>query len=114
MLELAAIVIMYDHGYQKLKSTEGLTRTWARRLDDAFVSEADQHPLKAKHKGRTAYTDKLKRAELGYIHELYRKSERTLGNQTSFEDLARNMNAWSKVPGETRFNAINVFRWFRQ
>ena len=62
MLELATMVIIYDHGYQKVKGIGGLTRTWARRLVNAFVSRADQYPLKAKHKGRTAYTDKLERA----------------------------------------------------
>ena len=49
---------------------------------------------------------------------MYRKSERMLGNQASFQDLARKMNEWSKVPGktrpETRFNTMNLFRRFRQ
>ena len=63
VLELVTMtmVVIYDHSYQRVKGVEGLTRTrtWAQRLDDAFVSEADQHLLKAKYKGRTAYTDKL-------------------------------------------------------
>ena len=54
-----------------IKGVEGLTRTWATRLDAAFVSGADQHPLKAHYKGRTAYTDKLEKACPGYIRALY-------------------------------------------
>ena len=118
VLALAARVILYDHGYKQIKGVEGLTRTWATRLDAAFVSGADQHPLKAHYKGRTAYTDKLEKACPGYIRELYRYAERTVSNQASFEDLARTMNSKSNVPGEqrpeTRFNAMNLYRWFHQ
>ena len=118
VLALVARVILYGHGYKKIKGVEGLTRTWAIRLDAAFVSGADQHPLKAHYKGRTAYTDKLEKAFPGYIRELYRYAERTVSNQASFEDLARTMNSKSNIPGEqhpkTQFNAIKLHRWFRQ
>ena len=33
---------------------------WSRRLDDAFVSEMNQHMLKVKYKGPAVYTDKGK------------------------------------------------------
>ena len=82
------------------------------------MSGVDQHPLRAHYKGRTAYTYKLERAHPGYIRELYRYAERTIGHQASFEDLARVMNDKSKVALEDRpdttFNATNLFRWFHQ
>ena len=117
-LELAATVILYDHGYKKVSGVYGLTETWQPRLDAAFISGADQRPLRSKHKGRTAYTDKLERSHPGYIRELYRYAERTLGGQASFEDLAQTMNNKSEVRAEqrpsTNFNTMNLFRWFHQ
>ena len=41
VLEIVAMIIMYDHSYQKVNDVGGLTRTWVQRLDDVFVSGAD-------------------------------------------------------------------------
>ena len=45
-LELAATVILYDHGYKQASGILGLTKTWQPRLDAAFISGADQRPLR--------------------------------------------------------------------
>ena len=118
VLANAARVIAYDNGFKEVKGLCGLTRTWRKRLYAALVSGVDQHPLRAHYKGRTAYTDTLERAHPGYIRELYRYAEKTLGNQASYEDLARTMNAKSKAPFEDRpdttFNKMNLHCWFLQ
>ena len=54
------------------------------------------------HKGSVADTTQLEAEYPSYIHELYRYAKKTLGNQARYEDLAKCMNARSRVAGEER------------
>ena len=72
--------------------------------------------LKAHHKGSVAYTEKLEAEYPGYIHVLYRYTERTIGNQLRYEDIAQTMNNKSAVDTEgqreTKFNRYCLRCWF--
>ena len=100
VLELAATVVMYDHGYKQVQGVDRLSRTWAKRLEASFQFGANTQLLNARHKGSVGYTDQLEAEHPGYIHELYRYAEQTLGNQARYEDLAKCTNARSRIPGE--------------
>ena len=71
VLELAATVVLYNHGYSKIYPVNALTWTWSKRLDAALFSGTSVHPLRALQKGRMPYTDKLEEAEPGYALFLY-------------------------------------------
>ena len=55
-LKLAADIVFYDHGYRSVRGVGELNGTWGNRLEAAFQSGSDTHPLKARHKGSVAYT----------------------------------------------------------
>ena len=114
--KLAASFVFYDHGYRSVSGVIELSGMWSARLETAFESGSDTRPLKARHKGSVAYTNQLEAEHPGYIHELYRYAERTLGNQACYEDLAKCMNARSRIPGEdrpnTKFNKDYLRKWF--
>ena len=115
-LELSAKLIMYDHGYKKVSGISKLDKTWGKRLEEAYLNGSDTQPLRSRHKGSTSYTDKLERSNPGYIRELYRYAEKTIGNQASYEQLARVMNEKSKTYSSkplTKFNTTNLYRWFK-
>ena len=120
MLGYAATIIFYDHGYRAVRGVSNLDKLWRRRLTVAYTNGDDVDPLRAKHKGSTAYTDKLERQHPGYIHKLFRKAQRELGNQATFNELANKMNRQSRIsnndlPNElpnTKFNTSNLYRWF--
>ena len=105
-------MILFDHGYKQVSGVLGLTETWKSRLYAAFVSGADHHPLQSKHKRRTAYTNKLDATHPGYIHELYRYAEKTLGYQASFDNITRTMNKKSDLAPflSTYGTVVNVIR----
>ena len=73
----------------------------------AFESGTDTRPLKARHKGSVAYTDKLEAEYPGHIHFLYRYAKRSISNQSRYKDIAQTMkNSAVEAEGhpETRFN----------
>lgn len=116
VLKLSAKLIMYDHGYKKVSGISNLDKTWGKRLEEAYLNGNNTQPLQSRHKGSTSYTDRLENAHPGYTRELYRYAEKTIGNQASYEQLARVMNEKSKqCPSKplTRFNATNLYRWFK-
>ena len=99
------------------KSKVLLMKSWEKRLEAAYLSGADTNPLEARHKDKISFTDRLDREHPGYIRQLYRYAEKTVGNQASFEDLTWTMNGKSFTKEEkpdTKFNRMNLYRWFNQ
>ena len=118
VLGYASTVVFYDHGDLAVRGVMVLDRLWRRRLTLAHVTGDDTDPLKVKHKGSTSYTDKLEKKHPGYIHELFRRAQRELGNQATFRELANEMNKQSGISNSERptttFNTSNLYRWFNQ
>ena len=71
---------MYDHGYRAVKGISNLNRCWRKRMDEAYKSGAEKHPLRSKHKGTTSYTDKFEAQHPGVIRKLFRYAQRAIGN----------------------------------
>ena len=80
VLELAATIIFYNHGYKQVRGLHNLDQLWRRRLTEAYLKGANTDPLQVRHKGSVSYTDKLEGAYPGYICELFRWAQKTLGN----------------------------------
>ena len=118
ILEHASKIIFYDHGYAAPGGASKMQRTWEKRLEAAFESGADTNPLKSLHKGRIPYTETLEKEHPGYIRELFRYAQKTVGSQARYEDLARVMNEKSRVDEQgrpvTRFSRDILMRWFHQ
>ena len=117
VLVYSATIILYDHGYKKVKGSGELTKTWEKRLEAAYLSGADTNPLETRYKRRISLADRLDKEHPGYIRQLYRYAEKIIGNQASFEDLARTMNCKSfteEEKPETKFNRVTLHRWFNQ
>ena len=89
VLELAACIVISNHGFKGYRGAVNLTRTWGSRLNDVFEQGNNTSPLQTKYKGTMSYTNKLKSTEPGWIPLLYCYIERNIGNQASFEDLTR-------------------------
>ena len=116
VLQYAATLLLFDHGYKSVSGISTLDKTWGKRLENAYLGGSDTRPLQAKIKGPTSYTDKLEKDHPGYVRELYRFAEKTIGNQASFPELARTMNEKSRTytdKPETKFNTTNLWRWFK-
>ena len=117
-LEHASKIICYDHGYAQPCGVSNMQRMWEKRLEAAFDSGADTNPLKALHKGRIPYTEKLENEHPGYIRELFRYAQNNVGSQARYEDLARVMNLKSEVDEKGRpvtcFSRDILMRWFHQ
>ena len=65
----------------------------------------------------TLYTNKFEEQYPGKIRKLFRYAQNTIGNQATYQDLARVMNSKAKgmasLP-QIKFNLINVWCWFHQ
>ena len=70
VLEYAVRIIFCDHRYKQVKGISTLHKTWDMRLEAAIISRADTNPLRARHKGKIAYTDKIEKEHPGFIRFL--------------------------------------------
>ena len=109
--------VSYDFGFQKPFAKHQLPR-WYGELNKAIMGGESTDPLSPSHSGRKAYLDLVEKEHPGYLHELFRHSQRVLGCLATFKDLANNMNQKSAVVGEER-RTLNMDRkqlakWFKQ
>ena len=116
--EYAAKLLMYDHGYKQVKGISKLTSTWGERLSNAFKGGSDTRPLQSHVRGRTKYTDKIESEHPGLLRRIFRYAQHAIGNQASFEDIARTMMKKADTDDQgnvkLKLNAFNVYRWFKQ
>lgn len=119
VLKHAATIVMYDHGYEKVKGVNELKKKWWPRVIEYFKTGIGGAPLKNKSKGRKAYSDKIEAQYPSYIHKLYRKAEEKLGWQASFAAMARKINEisrtseWDEYP-DLQLTAAHLRRHFRR
>ena len=117
VLRLCAKILFYDFGYKEVKGISNMYKTWDKRVQQSHQCGSDLHPLRSKVHGYPAYTVQLEKDHPGYIRDLFRYAQKTIGYQASFEELARTMNEKSKTysdKSDTKFNRMNLYRWFAQ
>ena len=90
VLALCAKVLFYDHGYKKVQGVSNLDSTWgARLIADAYETGSNPRPLRSRGKGSVSIVDKVEMLERGLVRKHFRYAEKTIGNQASFDHLAR-------------------------
>ena len=96
-----------------MRGISRLYKTWRKRMDEAYKKGNKKNPLRAKHKGSTAYTGKFEASHPGEIRKLFRYAQKVLSNQATYQDLAKVMNEKAKTKHSlplTKFNSKNVWR----
>ena len=80
------------------------------------IDTGDTSKLAPGQRGSKSQTDKIEEAHPGYIRELFRYAQRTLGCTATFQELTNLMNEKSDAPGEARMTISLkeevVRRWF--
>ena len=66
-----ATIICYDHGYPQVSKGTQMA-TWEKNIDEGYKKGQLIHPLIAINKGSVSIAEQVKKANPGYIHELYR------------------------------------------
>ena len=69
-----------------------------------------------KHNGSISYVESIEATHPGYMHYLFRSSLEIKGANSSFEEIAHQMNYLSRVPNEERIdvslNRKHITNWF--
>lgn len=115
VIQKCATVLFYDHGYKEVKGISNMHKTWGKRAEESYQTGSTTNPMKSRNKGSVSYVAKFEEEHPGKVRELYRYAERTIGNQSSYRELAHCMNEKARVDGlgETKFSAKKVWRWFK-
>ena len=104
----------YDLGYKQAISWTRLS-AWDANFKD-YMETGNISKLDLQHKGRVSYVDEIEAQFPGYVRELFRNAQNTVGNLATYFELANNMNAKSASPGEHRpalhLHEATVRRWF--
>ena len=120
VLSNCATILFYDSGYKSVQGISRLDRLWRRRMEDSYRTGSETHPLRGLYKGSTKYADKFDAENEGGVLKYFRYAQKTIGNQSSYADLAACMNRKADVDGcsvqgkRATFNSTNVYRWFKR
>ena len=84
-----------------MQGVSRLDKTWRSRMEDSYQTGGDTHPLRGLQKGSKKYTDKFDAENPGGVLRMFRYAQRTIGNQSSYADVASCMNRKADVDGLT-------------
>ena len=118
-IQLCAQILFYDHGYKAVAGISKLDSNWRKRMEASYQNGDETHPLRGLYKGSKKYTDKFDAEHPGGVLKYFRYAQMILGNQASYEDIAKVMNNKANTDGVTvngnppKFNSKNVYRWFK-
>jgi hypothetical protein len=119
VIKYCATILFYDHGFKSVHGLSRLDRTWCARMEHSYLTGGNNHPLRAQNKGTKRYTDKFDAENPGRVLKPFLYTQRTIGNQALYADIARCTNNKTGADGITfngnksKFNSNNVYRWFR-
>ena len=90
---------------------------WHARLNN-FVNDGEvADPLSPSNSGSKKLVELIEKEHEGYLHELFRYGQSTLGPLASFSELVDIMNEKSASPGEQRptlsLSQWQLRRWFQ-
>jgi hypothetical protein len=118
VVSLVAKLLFYDHGYKRVKGVSDMQNTWKTQLNEAFLLGSTQdHPLRANFKGRKSLVAKIEIEHPGLMLKLFRKAQKTIGNQATYAELASAMKNLAKTDQmgghDLPLSRGIVYRWFR-
>ena len=93
--------VAYDLGYSRALAHTSLP-IWYGSINDLVSTGENPDPLSPSHAGSSKYLEAIDENHPGYIRELYRYAERTIGPLATWRELADTVNFKSAVPGEER------------
>ena len=87
--------------------------TWRAQIEYSYQTSSNNHLLCAQNQGAQEYTDKFNAKHPGEVLKLFRYTQRTIGNQASYADLAHCVNNagvdWINLNrNKSKFNSTNV------
>ena len=115
-IQLCAQILFYDHGYKAVAGISKLDSNWRKRMEASYQNGDETHPLRGLYKGSKKYTDKFDAEHPGGVLKYFRYAQMILGNQASYEDIAKVMNNKANKDGVTvngnppKFNSKSVCR----
>ncbi len=115
----ACSVISYDLGFKKVVGRKKSLQKWLQQIDNAVRHGNARSTIKIKHKGRTGtgYTDHITQAHPTYLHEMFWQATSLLGNDATYEEIARTMNLQSAglqdLPTLT-LDKLKLLQWFKE
>ena len=112
----ASRLIAYDNGYSKAFSVRAVLR-WQEDIDTQIITGTNSQMIGCnKHNGSISYVESIESTHPGYMHYLFRSSLEIKGANSSFEEIAHQMNYLSRVPNEERIdvslNRKHITNWF--
>ncbi len=114
--EAACNIICYDCGYKKNVGKHGLDQ-WLKRISNSVAKSSTTAITNNKHTGKISYLDQITRQYPTYLHELYRSACQLVGDNATFDELARTMNmqstAYQNLPN-LRIHKLQLFRWLKK
>ncbi len=114
--EAACTVVAYDYGYKSVVGKYS-RQNWIERIEDSVNYSSAKNEFQSKHKGKTSYTGRIPMIYPTYLHNLGRQATTLLGDNATFEELARAMNLQSSA--EQNLPTLNLtmwtlLRWFKK
>lgn len=70
-------------------------------MEDSYRSSSDTHPLCALYKGNRKYSERFGTENAGGVLKYFRYTQKLIGNQASYKDLAKCANRKADLDGCT-------------
>jgi hypothetical protein len=90
---------------------------WLQKIEDSVIYTSLRQVMKRGRAGGTAYTDRIAAAHPNYLHEMFRTATQLVGDDATFDLIARTMNlqsaALDNMPTLT-LDKLKLYRWFRK
>ncbi len=112
----ACTLACYDLGFEKVVGIHSL-ENWFKKIEESVRVTNARRAIKSGRAGRTAYTDHITAAHPNYLHEMFRTATQLVGDDATFDLLARTMNlqsaALENMPTLT-LDKFKLYRWFHK
>jgi len=109
--------VSYDMGYPVPLAHTRLA-SWYGSINAAITGGENNDPLSPSRSGRARYVDIIEEEHPGYLRELYRYAESTLGATATWQEFVEIINLKSAAPGEERptlsISRKQLARWFQK
>ncbi len=115
----ASLLVAYDCGFLCILAASQVGRNWMKNFSN-YLETGNTTTLGPVVGGnqKKKYTDVIEMQHKGYLIELFRYAQSTLGHKATFQELSTTMNEKSSVPSETRATIAlshnQLYRWFQE
>jgi hypothetical protein len=106
-------LVCYNLGYKIIMGKFRLVH-WLQQFKSSVLNTSALNVFNSKHKGSTNQTTRVEMEHPTYLRELYRRAINILGDDTTFSEIAAQMNLLSTVEERPTINLKkdSLRRWF--